>query len=79
MTSSMCNKDLAISKLEEFKTAIKDKDMLATFLAYDLDHFFEQYPNFDPWLYTLLHVDTFARLEELNKGLKNEENIQSYF
>lgn len=75
MTSSNCNKDLALNKLEEFNVAIKDKTLLFNFLSYDLDHFFEQYPDFDPWLYTLFHVDTFARLEELNRELANEENI----
>lgn len=75
MTYSKSNKELVEEKLQQFKEAIQDKELLIEFLSLDLDHFYDQHRNFDPWLYTLLHVDTFARIDELNKGLKDEENM----
>lgn len=79
MTCSKSNIDIVNDKIKKFEEFKKDKESYFSFLSLDKNHFYEEFPEFDPWLYTLLTVDLTARLEELNKGKINEEKHKSIF
>lgn len=74
MTCLISKVDQVKNKLKAFHEFKRDTDSYSTFLAYNIDNFFREYPNFDVWLYSLLQADLEARLDELNKDINDEKN-----